>query len=390
MSTSTTSSGGSPRSAPGRPPPPVPGSPRFLFSIEGVRYEAIRELMVTPSGESVLLAHRHGLEGGLPGLCVVRRLPSPSTSLRRKRLVEEIKLAFRLNHPGIAQVFQLKSHQGDPHVIMEYVPGPSLETLVSAGVARCQPVSESFALYVGTELAEALHHAHTLTDEEGKGLGIIHRDVSPRHVFVGTHGGVKLTNFGVAFSLMAFRMVSPESLVRGDVAYASPEYMERMPLTPRSDIFSLGVLLVELLTGTHLFDVQDAPREPAGMRPLHSETFPSLPLPQMQVLLSRFGPADVERAVATLAPDVKSLLHMALRVNPEERFATAADLRDALRAVLAQRSPGYGRQEASGEVARVLAEGSGMRDVVEFGEAGLFPEGLDAHELEALVKKNKK
>ncbi|RYZ40463.1 MAG: serine/threonine protein kinase [Myxococcaceae bacterium] len=386
MPTSTTSSGGSSRSA----PPPAPGHPRFLFSIEGVRYEAIRELTVTLSGESVLLAHRHGLEGGLPGLCIVRRLPSPATYPRRKRLIEEIKLAFRLNHPGIAQVFHLKIHQDDPHVIMEYVPGPSLETLVSAGVARRQPVSEPFALYVGAEVAEALHHAHTLTDDEGKGLGIIHRDVSPRHVVVGTHGGVKLMNFGVAFSLMALRMASPESLVRGDAAYASPEYMARMPLTPRSDIFSLGVLLVELLTGTHLFDVQDVPREPTGMRPLHAETFPSLPLPQMRVLLSCFGPVDIERAVAKLAPDVKSLLHTALRAHPEERFATAADLRDALRAVLDQRYPGYGRKEASEEVGRVLSEGSGMRDVVEFGEAGLFPEGLDAHELEALVKKDKK
>lgn len=387
MPTSTTASGGSPWEALRRPPPPTPSSPRPLFTVGGVRYEAIRELVVLQSGETLLLARRHGLEGGLPGLCVVRRLPSPATHPRRKRLVEEIQLAFRLNHPGIAQVFHLKIHQDAPHVVMEYVDGPSLETLVSAGVARGQPVSESFALYVGAELAEALHHAHSLTDEDGKGLGIIHRDVNPRHVYVGAHGGVKLTNFGVAFSRLVLRAESPASLVRGDVAYASPEYLERMPLTPRSDVFSLGVLLVELLTGTHLFDVEDAPPSSAGMRSLHAETLPSLPLTQMRWMLAHFGPADVEAAVAALAPDVKTLLHKALRSHPEERFATAADLRDALRVALEKRHPGYGRPEAAEEVARVLAEGSGMRDVVEFGEAGLFREGLDAHELEALVKK---
>ncbi|RKG99756.1 serine/threonine-protein kinase [Corallococcus carmarthensis] len=386
MSTSTPGSGGSPR--PERRPPPTPDTPRFLFSVEGVRYEAIRELVLMQSGELLMLARRRAeADGTLPGLCFVRRLPNPSTYLRRKRLAEEVQLAFRLNHPGIALVYFLKVHEDALHVVMEYVDGPSLETLVSAGVARGQPVSESFALYVGAELAEALHHAHTLTDDEGKLLGVIHRDVNPRHVFVGAHGGVKLTNFGAAYSLIVGREQSPLRLVRGDVAYASPEYLEKEPLTPRSDVFSLGVLLVELFTGTHLFDVQDVSLAPKGLAPLEIEILPSLPLIQMRILLSSFSPADVEAAVATLSPDVKALLHTALRANPEERFATAADLRDALRAALAKRHPGYGRQEAAAEVARVLAEGSCLRDAVEFGEGGLFPEGLEAHEFEAAPKR---
>ncbi|NOK18147.1 serine/threonine-protein kinase [Corallococcus carmarthensis] len=386
MSTSTPGSGGSPR--PERRPPPTPDTPRFLFSVEGVRYEAIRELVRMQSGELLMLARRRAeADGTLPGLCFVRRLPNPSTYLRRKRLAEEVQLAFRLNHPGIALVYFLKVHEDALHVVMEYVDGPSLETLVSAGVARGQPVSESFALYVGAELAEALHHAHTLTDDEGKLLGVIHRDVNPRHVFVGAHGGVKLTNFGAAYSLIVGREQSPLRLVRGDVAYASPEYLEKEPLTPRSDVFSLGVLLVELFTGTHLFDVQDVSLAPKGLAPLEIEILPSLPLIQMRILLSSFSPADVEAAVATLSPDVKALLHTALRANPEERFATAADLRDALRAALAKRHPGYGRQEAAAEVARVLAEGSCLRDAVEFGEGGLFPEGLEAHEFEAAPKR---
>ena len=388
MSTSTTDDLVSTRESPRRRTlPPTPERPRSLFTIDGIRYEALRELVRLRTGELLMLARRFSERGtALPGRCFVRRLANPATSLRRRRLGEEIQLAFRLHHPAIAQVFHRKVHQDALHVVMECVDGPSLETVVSAGVARGKPVSEAFALYVGAEIAEALHYAHTLTAEDGTALGIIHRDVNPRHVYVGAHGEVKLVNFGAAYSLVIGREESPARLVRGDVAYASPEYLERQPLTPRSDVFSLGVLLVELFTGKHPFDVQDVPRPPEGMSPLHSEFLPSLPLTQMRVLLASFGPEDVEAAVEKLSPDVKQLLHAALRSHPEERFATAEALRDVMRVALARRHPGYGRQEAAAEWARVLAEGSGLRDAVEFGEGGLFQEGLEAHELEALVR----
>ncbi|RKH76860.1 serine/threonine protein kinase [Corallococcus sp. AB045] len=351
--------------------PPTPDRPLHLFTIDGIRYEAVRELVLMETGESLMLARRFSERvPALPGFCFVRRLANPSTYSQRTRLGEEIQLAFRLRHPAIAQVFHRKVHQDALHVVMESVDGPSLETLVSAGVARGRPVSEALALYVGGEIAEALHHAHTLTDAGGQSLGVIHRDVNPRHVYVGTQGEVKLTNFGAAYSLVVGRRESPANLVRGDVAYASPEYLARAPLSQRSDVFSLGVLLVELFTGKHLFDVEDVPRPPRHLAYLFTELILSLPLAQMQGLLARFGPEDVEEAVAFLSPDVKAMLHAALRANPDERFATAADMRDAMRVALARRHPGYGRQEAAAEWAQVLAEGSGLRDEVELGEGG--------------------
>ncbi|WP_199749782.1 MULTISPECIES: hypothetical protein [Corallococcus] len=129
--------------------PPTPARPLHLFTIDGIRYEAVRELVLMETGELLMLAQRFSERvPTLPGFCFVRRLANPSTYIQRTRLGEEIQLAFRLRHPAIAQVFHRKVHQGALHVVMESVDGPSLETLVSAGVARGRPVSEAFALAV--------------------------------------------------------------------------------------------------------------------------------------------------------------------------------------------------------------------------------------------------
>ncbi|NVJ18874.1 serine/threonine-protein kinase [Myxococcus sp. AM010] len=368
---------------PSPPAPPSPSSPRFLFYVDDVRYEAVGALEVRSNGEKLLKAERRVADGVLAGPCLVRQIASPSTFMMRTRLIEEVQLAFRLNHPNIAQVFHMQVDEDAdvPFAVMEYVGGPSLETLVTAALVRGKPLSEGFALYVGAEVADALHYAHTLTSEKGVPLGIVHRDVSPRHIALGLHGEVKVLDFGSAFSLMVGREESPENLLRGDVAYASPEYLRKEGLTPRSDVFSLGVLLVEVLAGKHLFEVHDVPVVAKESR-FVTESPPTLPLQQMQALMDTFGPDVVEKAVAHLNEDLKAVLHKALRLNPEERFATAADMRDALRGVAhAQLRAPYGRAEAAKEASLVVSEGGVLRDQVEFGEAGLYPDGLEKHEL---------
>jgi serine/threonine-protein kinase len=235
-------------------------------------------------------------------------------------------------------------------------------------------------------VADALHYAHTLTEEEGGGrsLGIIHRDVSPRNIRVDRKtGAVKLTDFGAAFSKRVGREETPGRLLKGDLLYASPEYLLGAELDARSDIFSLGLVLLEALTNRHLFNVEDSQpvSESATRSTATADETPSLPLVRMMTLAEEYTAQDVERVVADLPAGLKAILLRALGRNPADRYATAEQLRRDLHAQLVALAPGYGRKEAAEEVARLFTEASNLRDIAEPVEGGIYPECLDAHEL---------
>jgi serine/threonine-protein kinase len=349
-----------------------------------LRYEFKRALEVRLTGEETWLAQRQQ-EGCAPAPVVIKRLPEPFSFGQRQRLSEEAVLAMRLRHPAIAQVHHVIIRAERALVLMEHVDGPQLDTLLGAAVLRRRPLSLAFALYLAAELAEALHHAHTLVDEQGRPLGIIHRDVSPRNVRVDLRtGAVKLTSFGAAYSLVVGREETPAQLLRGDVAYASPEYLQRAPMTARSDLFSLGVLLLEVLSNRHLFAeaADEKPRPPPpGLRRLETEQPPTLPLDVMCSRMARFTPDDVRTTARGLPMEVQALLHALLQREPRSRMASAAELREALLRLQHAGPRPYGRSEAALEAAEALAEGGACRDSVELLEEGFAPAGLEAHEI---------
>lgn len=341
---------------------PAPEEPAFLFARSGTRYEVLRPL-TTEHNE--LLARRR-FQGGPSGLVRIKRLVAPCNPKLRQRLLDEVRLAMRLHHPAISPVYLLTMHEGVPHVVMEYVEGFSLETLLSFAAVRDRPLSTAFALYVGAELADALHHAHTLADDAGRPLGIVHRGVNPERIRVGHGGEVKLTDFGEAWSRLAHRLRTSPWVLRGDIAYASPEYTRSESVDARADIFSLGLVLLELLTQRHPLDseemdalTQQEPEELLGewVGRVRSEERSWLPAAQLVARLQRLGPEHVERAAQGLPEALKALLHKALRQDPTERFQTAAELRDALRHQLAPSGP-YGREEAAREIHQAAEEAS--------------------------------
>ena len=193
----------------------------------------------------------------LPHLCLDPELVDMFTA--------EAMLSGQLNHANIVQVFEFAEEEGELYLAMEYVQGVNLAELLKRldGV----PIPVGMAAYLVRELALALGYAHALTDEEGRPLSIIHRDVSPSNVMVGYDGSVKLVDFGVAQARVpcgatqpdgVARNGSPNGRIEGKTAYMSPEAVEgQVELDGRTDIFGAGVLLHELLTARRLFRAHD-------------------------------------------------------------------------------------------------------------------------------------
>jgi eukaryotic-like serine/threonine-protein kinase len=334
---------------------PVPLLPPFILG--DVTYEAVRVLEQRANGEVSFLAERH-LQDGSSDPVTIKRLKAPASFEFRLRLIQEVEFALRLSHPAIAPVHHLMLRDGLPHVIEGYVEGPSLDTLIGLATVRGSPVSLPFALYAAAEAADALHHAHTRRGEDRLPLGIVHRDVSPRNIRIDRNGDVKVMGFGASYSHWVSREETPGLLLRDDVAYASPEYLHRRPMDGRSDVFSLGLVLLELLTHRRLFEVQAQ----APGQDFQAEDTPSIALLQMLAFIHRDGSEDLERAAGDLPEAARAILHRALQRQPSGRYASASELRDDLQAVLTAKAPSFGRFEASEELARLLTESSPARD----------------------------
>jgi serine/threonine protein kinase len=151
----------------------------------------------------------------------------------------------------------------------------------------------------------------------------------------------------------------------------------------RSDIFSLGLVLLEALTNRNLFGVEDSQpvSESAAKSTATADELPSLPLVRMITLAEQYTARDLERVAAELPEGLKAILRRALGRAPSDRYPSAEDMRRELQAQLVALAPGYGRREVAEEVARLFREASARRDVAEPVEEGIYPECLDAPEL---------
>ena len=227
-----------------------------------------------------------------------------------KMFVEEAKLSARLAHPNIVHIFELGAVDGEYFISMEYIRGHDLSETMRAIWKTMGPPRPELVAYIGREACRGLNYAHGLTDEHGRLLGMIHRDVSPSNVMLSYEGAVKLLDFGIAKALGDAPETTKSGTMKGKYAYMAPEQTEGENIDHRSDIFACGIVLHEVLTGRRLFkgnnDVQTIERVRRCEVPPPSLQNPAVP------------------------PELDAIILKALARNPDDRWADAADMANAL------------------------------------------------------------
>ncbi len=201
----------------------------------------------------VFRAWKLGIEGFEKMVVIKRILPNYSEDREFVRmLIDEARLVARLTHQNIVEIYDFGRKDDNYFISMEYIMGQSLDKIRAQGKKKSRYLSIENILYIVAQTALALEYAHTKTDQEGNPLNIVHRDVSPQNILISYEGEVKLVDFGIAKAKS--RLTSTESgVVKGKVPYMSPEQLKGEKIDHRSDIFSLGIILYELLTKTRLF-----------------------------------------------------------------------------------------------------------------------------------------
>ena len=197
---------------------------------------------------------RHGNLVGLRTLVVVKRiLPQLARNPQFVEMfLDEARISAAVDHPNVVRIFEVGSAEGTYFQAMELIQGESVSRIVSLLRDRQQLMPKIVAVSVAAAAAAGLHHAHTLEDAGGTPLGIVHRDVSPQNILVSFQGAVKVIDFGIAKARGRLGNRQAGNL-RGKVSYLSPEQVRNQSPDPRSDVFALGVVLWEMLTGERLF-----------------------------------------------------------------------------------------------------------------------------------------
>ena len=274
------------------------------------RYQLL-EMLGRGGMADVYLACRHDVDGphNRYALKLLQRKWSMDPQLR-SMFASEARLTTELKHPNLVRVFETGEHLGVPFMVMEYVDGVSCAKILRSVATRGERFPEGAALVICAEVLKGLMHAHSATDRDGKPLGIVHRDVSPGNILISRSGRVKLADFGIARSTQIEHHTDPGQ-VKGKFGYMSPEQvMGDEAVDARSDIFSLGVVVTEMLLGRRLF---------SGKGEFE--------------MLTRMYQADIavlDHESSRLSPELLPILKKALQRDRSQRFANAGEFLAAL------------------------------------------------------------
>jgi eukaryotic-like serine/threonine-protein kinase len=230
-----------------------------------------------------------------------------------KMFLDEARLLMRIEHANVVRIRDVGTDGGLPHVALEWVDGDSLSSLLKALGSKKKDLPLSFALRVVGECCLGLYAAHELTDPHGRRLEVVHRDVSPANIMLSTTGDVKLIDFGVAKAVDRLADQTRSGVLKGKISYMSPEQLLRGDVDRRSDIWATGVVLYRLVAGRMPYD-GDVAQVLRQLRHGH----PIAPLP-----------ANTPRAVS-------EVVHRAMAREPEDRFQTASEMRQAIQYAYAE------------------------------------------------------
>lgn len=341
------------------PSPAAPTTPDGLNEADPRnfgQYELLDRIAVGGMAE-VWKARMTGVEGFQKTVAIKRILSHLTGDEDFVRMfVDEAKLAAQLNHPNIIHIYDLGKIREHYFIAMEYVEGMNLRGVLNATRKKGISLPRGLALLIAARLASALDHAHHKKDEEDRELGLVHRDVSPQNVLLSYEGDIKLCDFGIVKAVTKSSQTQMGAL-KGKLQYMSPEQAWGKPVDARSDLFSLGALLFEMLTGRRLFggdseiSVLEAVRQCRFTAPRNLD--PSIP-------------EEVEEIVLEI-----------LEHDPDKRFQTAGQVQQRLEEVLYELRPTPGPADL-GAFLRNLRDAPELDDPEQEPPAASAPEVLDS------------
>ncbi len=265
------------------------------------KYEIVKHLATGGMAE-LLIARTRGLVGFERHVVVKRIRDDHEDRVFVDMFLNEASLAALLHHHNIVQVLDIGEEEGKPYFVMEYVHGEDLRTLLHSLFMRKQLMPIEHVVSIVATIAIALHHAHEQRSACREPLGIVHRDVTPGNIIVGYDGNVKVVDFGIAKAAMR-KVVTQAGMRKGKAPYMSPEQCRGVTVDRRSDIFALGIVLHETVTGRRLFK---APNDYATMSAVVDA---EIPIPS--------------KLRSEIPPALDAIVMRALQRDPGARFQTA-------------------------------------------------------------------
>ncbi len=204
----------------------------------------------------VFLAKTFGAEGFERFVAIKRLLPQVMDNKEFiDMFIDEAKIAVQLTHSNIAQIYELGKHAQQLFIAMEFVHGKELRALANRAKKIGQRLEPDICAYMIAKAAEGLDYAHQRKDPNGKPIGIVHRDISPQNILVSFDGDVKIIDFGIAKAKDRISQTQV-GILKGKIGYMSPEQVTGLAIDQRSDLFALGCVLYELVTGERAFKGQ--------------------------------------------------------------------------------------------------------------------------------------